>query len=477
MSAALSVTNPRTGEADFRITPVGADGMQAMAARARAAQPDWLALGAEGRAQALLRFADALEAAAPSVIEALERDTGRRRIAGQEVMGVVGALRGWSQLGPMLLAGLDDADWTKGRAKPHFQHRNDHVPYALVGVISPWNFPMTLSFIDTVPALMAGACVIVKPSEVTPRFAESLRPVIETAELSDIVQFAQGAGETGAALVGVADCICFTGSVETGRKVAVGCAQRLIPANLELGGKDPLIIAPGADLDAATTLALRASVLATGQACQSIERVYVPDDLLPEFVELLTEKAEAVTLNSQDIARGHIGPFIDPRQSAVVAAQIEDAVARGATLHCGGVVRRDGGGHWMEPTVLSGVTHDMAVMREETFGPVIPVMSYSTVDEAVELANDTEFGLSAGVFAANLDDALAIGRRIRAGAISLQDAALTGQYFEAGKQSFGASGLGGSRMGEDGLLRFFRKRAFIANTGAPLTLDDFAEEG
>ena len=469
----IPVTDPRTGEADTPIVPVTAQGMAEMAARARAAQADWNSRGMSGRAEALLRLADGVGAHADTIVSALERDTGRRRIARQEVLGVVGMMRGWSQLAPTL---LPEPHWVQGRAKPNFRHRVDHVPYALVGVVSPWNFPMTLSFIDTVPALMAGACVIVKPSEVTPRFAEALRPVIEAAGLSDILQFAQGAGQTGRALVGVADCICFTGSVETGRKVAVACAERLIPAHLELGGKDPLIVAPGADIEAASALALRSAVLATGQACQSIERVYVHRDDHDAFLSSLVAKAREVVPNMQAVDRGHIGPFIDPRQAEVVAAQIKDALAKGATLHTGGEVVGTGG-RWMPPTVLSGVTHDMAVMREETFGPVIPVMAYSTIEEAVALANDTSFGLSAGVFAADLDTAIAIGSRLRAGAISLQDASLTGQYFEAEKQSFGESGLGGSRMGAAGFLRFFRKRALIANTIAPLDLSDFAEEG
>jgi len=469
----FAVTNPRTGEADTRIVATDRDAMGAMAERARAAQTEWQARGMAERGEALMRLSNALEAHQATIAAALEHDTGRRRIAQQEVMGVVGAMRGWAQLAPTLLL---ESSWVQGRAKPNFKHRIDHVPYALVGVISPWNFPMTLSFIDTIPALMAGACVIVKPSEITPRFADVLKSVIKDVGLEDVLQFAQGSGITGAALVGVVDCICFTGSVETGRKVALGCAERLIPANLELGGKDPLIIAPGADLEAASSLALRSSVLATGQACQSIERVYVPAADHDDFLDRLIAKAKEVVPNMEAVDRGQIGPFIDPRQSAIVADQIADAIAKGAILHCGGDVMSSSGGHWMVPAVLSGVTHDMAIMIDETFGPVIPVMAYDTIEEAIALANDTAFGLSAGVFAKDLDSAAAIGSKLHAGAISLQDAALTGQYFEAEKQSFGQSGIGGSRMGAAGFSRFFRKRALIANTVAPLELSDFAEE-
>lgn len=472
MSEILDIKNPRTGEVDYHITAVTAQGISDIAAKARAAQNDWLASGLEARCKAIHKFADLLETHSASVIQALEIDTGRRMLARAETLGVIGNLRAWAGLAPTL---MPTPGWTQGRAKPNFKHMNDYVPYAVVGVISPWNFPMTLSFIDAIPALLAGAAVMVKPSEVTPRFADAVTPIIKAAGLENQLIFVQGGGETGAALIDHVDCVCFTGSVPTGRKVALKAAENLIPANLELGGKDPLIITEDADLDAATSLALRASVLATGQACQSIERVYVPSTIYETFVEQLAEKAKAVKLNYPDISNGHIGPFIFDRQASIVAAQIEDAKTKGAKVLTGGEILTHGGGRWLEPTVIADVTHDMDIMREETFGPVIPVMGYDTIEEALRLANDTEFGLSGAVFAGNIDAAKAIGKHIEAGAISLMDGALTGQYFEAGKQSFKNSGLGGSRMGINGFLRFFRQKAYIANTTAPLTLEDFAE--
>ncbi|MEM9601167.1 MAG: aldehyde dehydrogenase family protein, partial [Pseudomonadota bacterium] len=313
--------------------------------------------------------------------------------------------------------------------------------------------------------------------EVTPRFADALLPVIAEAGLSDIIAFVQGDGATGAALMPNVDCVCFTGSVATGRKVALAAAENLIPANLELGGKDPLIITPNADMEAATSLALRASVLATGQACQSIERVYVQRNDYDNFVSQITEKAKNISFNFPDISFGDIGPFIFHRQAAIVSDQIEEAKAKGARILTGGVVERHGGGYWMAPTVIRDVTHDMAIMCEETFGPVIPVMAYDAIKEAIALANDTDFGLSGAVFAGSIEEAHEIGQQINAGAISLMDGALTGQYFEAPKQSFKASGLGGSRMGADGFRRFFRQKAYIANTTCPLTIKDFSENG
>ena len=316
---------------------------------------------------------------------------------------------------------------------------------------------------------------MIKPSEVTPRFADVVTEAIMAAGMADYLRIVQGGGETGAALVDHVDTVCFTGSVATGRKVAIRAAQNLIPANLELGGKDPLIILPSADLEQAATLALRASVLATGQACQSIERVYIAREDHDTFLSLLIAQAEKAELNYPDIDAGHIGPFIFEKQASIVAAQIKDAISKGAVLHTGGEILSHGGGQWMRPTVLSGVTHAMDIMRDETFGPVIPVMAYDTTEEAIALANDTQFGLSAAVYGRSIEEAREVAGHIDAGAISLMDGALTGQYFEAGKQSFKNSGLGPSRMGANGFLRFFRQKAYIANTATPLTLDDFAE--
>lgn len=473
-SRTLSVINPRTGEPDYEIEATDASGVAAVARRLRAAQPGWRGRGIDARGVALRTFADTLEQHADSVAKALEIDTGRRRLARSEVDGVIGMLRGWSMLAPTL---LPEADWIQGRAKPHFKHQTDYVPYQLTGVISPWNFPITLSFIDAVQALMAGSCVLIKPSEVTPRFADALVPVIAEAGLADVIAFVQGDGATGAALIPNVDCVCFTGSVPTGRKVALAAAEHLIPANLELGGKDPMIITASADMDQASTLALRASVLATGQACQSIERIYVSRNDYERFVTQLSDKSKDISFNYPDISLGDIGPFIFYKQAEIVSRQIEDAKSKGATVLSGGVIERHGGGYWMAPTVIRDVTHDMDVMREETFGPVIPVMAYDTIDEAITLANDTAFGLSGAVFAGSVEEAHAVGQQIDAGAISLMDGALTGQYFEAPKQSFKASGIGGSRMGADGFRRFFRQKAYIANTVCPLTIKDFSENG
>jgi acyl-CoA reductase-like NAD-dependent aldehyde dehydrogenase len=324
---------------------------------------------------------------------------------------------------------------------------------------------------------MAGCAVMLKPSEVTPRFIGPLKEAIAAVPaLAQVFAIAPGDGATGAAVLDKVDCVAFTGSVATGRKIAVRAAERLIPAFLELGGKDPMVVLNGSDMDAAVDAALRGSTVSTGQACQSIERIYVARPMFEAFVERLTAAAKSARLNLSDIAVGEIGPIIFEKQADILAHQLKDAVAKGAKVHCGGRIETHGGGLWLRPTVLTGVTPDMAVMRDETFGPIMPVTPFDTEEEAIALANATEFGLSAAVFGPTLEAAEAVGRRIDAGAISLNDAALTALFHEAPKQNFKASGLGPSRIGPEGLTRYVRRKALIANTARPAPLSAFRED-
>lgn len=472
MTRALTARNPRTGEHDYSFSVTDPSDLKACTLKMRAAQKEWAALNLGERSDRLLEFASALTTHKAEIASALEADTGRRRIAGMEVDGVIGSIHGWTSQAPHLLP----AGWTEGRTNKALRHTPQFVPYELVGVISPWNFPLTLSMIDTIPALLAGSTVLIKPSEVTPRFSKPLKKAIETAGLSDMLGLIEGDGETGAGLIEQVDAVCFTGSVATGRKVASAAAGQFIPAFLELGGKDPLIITETANLDHASDAALRGSVLSTGQACQSIERIYVSETVAEPFIERLVAKAEAARLNWPDINTGEIGPLIFDKQADILSAQISDALGKGATLRTGGTIETHGGGLWLRPTVLTNVTHEMSVMREETFGPILPVMTYKDEIEAIALANDTDYGLSAGVFAGTLEEAERIGRQIDVGAVSLNDAALTALFHEAEKQSFKLSGMGASRMGPAGFQRFLRRKALIANSGAPMPLSAFSED-
>jgi acyl-CoA reductase-like NAD-dependent aldehyde dehydrogenase len=471
----LDVRNPRTGTLDYSLEPLGPSEIADSALRLKSAQAAWAATAPEQRSHLLRRWADAIEAAADAIAAALTEDTGRRGISGIEVQGTARLIRRWADTAPALIARHQASE---GQTSiPTITARTRLVPYKLVGVISPWNFPLTLALIDAIPALAAGCAVLVKPSEVTPRF---IRPLMEVThqvpEIAAVLNVIEGDAATGAELIRHVDFVCFTGSVATGRKVGEAAARAFIPASLELGGKDPMIILASAEPERAAAIALRASVLNSGQACQSIERIYVARQIAEPFLSALVDQAEKVRLNADDIGSGEIGPFIFARQAEIVRDQIEQARAQGAKLLTGGTVEELGGGLYLRPTVLRDVTPDMSIMSEETFGPVLPVTVFDTVDEAVMLANSGDFGLSAAVLAGTADEAESVAARLEAGAVSINDGALTSMVWEAEKSSFKLSGLGPSRMGESGMMRFFRRQALIRQSGSAAPIAAFAEE-
>ena len=317
-----------------------------------------------------------------------------------------------------------------------------------------------------------GGCLIALMS---PRFVEPLMDTIRAVpELAEVFTFITGDARTGQQLIQQIDMLCFTGSVPNGRKVAVACAERLIPAYLELGGKDPAIVTATADLDAAATAVLRGAAFGTGQVCFSVERVYVHADAHDAFVAALVAKADAVRLNYPDINDGEIGPFGFDRQARIADEHLADALAKGAVLKTGGSSQVLGaesgvsGGHFMRPTVLIEVSHDMLVMTEESFAPIMPVMRYRTEDQAVALANDTHYGLSASVIAGTPEEAARIAERVNAGTIALQDTFLIlFKTRDVGTSSFADSGLGGDRTGPGSILRFLRKKALMTQSAPP----------
>jgi acyl-CoA reductase-like NAD-dependent aldehyde dehydrogenase len=309
--------------------------------------------------------------------------------------------------------------------------------------------------------------VIVKPSEITPRFVAPLMMTLNTIpQLRDVLNFVEGAGQTGAALIEDVDLICFTGSLETGRLVAENAAINFIPAFLELGGKDPAIVLESADLDLATSAILYASVANTGQSCSAIERIYVAESIFEEFYHQLITKAHQLSLAYPTIESGEIGPIISEKQAAIINDHLQDAISKGAVIHCGGKVEELGGGWWCRPTVMTEVNHSMKIMSEETFGPIMPVMSFANIEEAINLANDSIYGLSAAVFAESEELAMEVANKIEVGVININDAGLTSLINEGDRNAFKFSGLGGSRIGTIGLNRFLRKKAFLTKTNS-----------
>jgi len=471
----IPVKNPRSGEVDYHVTPPSREQIVEKCQSLRAAQIDWANAPLADRMGIMLKWADAVESHRDAIVKAESIDTGRWRISSESPDAVIWGIRGWCDRAEDIINGALEVGASS--TMPSVKLTQQLVPYSLLGVISPWNFPMMLSTIDAIPALIAGSAAIIKPSEVTPRFIEPLMESIAAVpELEKVLTYVAGGGQTGQDMIDNVDIVCFTGSVPTGRKVAEACARNFIPAFLELGGKDPVIVTKSADLERATDAVLRGSVHATGQICFSIERVYVDEEIHDDFVEKLIKKTDEISLNDSDIHQGHVGPLIFDKQASIIDKQLDDAVAKGAKIRSGGKSQEIKGGRYVQPTIVTNVNHDMTLMRDETFGPVMPVMKFSSVNEAVGLANDTEFGLSAAVIAGDAQEAMDIGKRINAGGVSLMDTTLTGSILrDAEKTSFNLSGLGGSRMGGASILRFYRKKALMVNPEMPVKLQDLHE--
>ncbi len=468
----MKIRNPRTGAYDYELIEDTPKMVANKATEIRLAQKNWKDRTINERVAVLQKWLKSFTEFQTEISEQLAIDTARKRISKVETGGIIGLMKAWTYRAPQLYSPPEER--TSASAST-VQIGQQWVPYGLVGVISPWNFPLLLALIDTIPALLAGCGVLLKPSEVTPRFMDGLEKSIQAVpELASVLKLVRGGAEAGKAVVHIADAICFTGSVSTGKKIGVVCAERFIPAFLELGGKDPAIVLDDADLAVATDAVLRSCVGATGQACQSLERIYVDEKIYDAFVAEITKKAAAVTLTTNP-NEGQMGPLIFEKQAEKIQNQINDAVAKGAKVLSGGKVENRDGGLWCAPTVLVDVDHSMDVMVEETFGPLIPIMSYSTEEQALEWANDSVFGLSASVFSKNREKAIGIASQIEAGAISINDGSLTNKVYDAEKNSFKESGINGSRMGDAGFLRFFRKKALLIQTAHPETMDHFEE--
>ena len=470
--AMLEVRNPRTGQIDHTLAVSSRAEVAKKAARLQANQSAWEAMGVEGRCGMMARWLGAVKARAGDIGEADAVDTGGCHTSYIQGFITMGNIAGWLEDAP---AAFESLKWQgMSTSMPTVEIESQVVAYPLVGVISPWNAPLMLALLDAVPALFAGSAVLLKPSEVTPRVIETLfETVREVPELAAVFDYVTGPGEVGQGVIAEANTICFTGSVPTGRKVAVACAERLIPCNLELGGKDPCIVTETADLERAATSVLRGAVYATGQVCYSVERVYVHESVHDAFVEKLVEKAKAVRLNADNPRAGHIGPFTFAPQADIVMRHLEDAKAKGAKVLTGGEIEDIGGGLYMLPTVLTGVTHAMTIMQDETFGPCIPVMAYKDTEEAIRLANDTQFGLTASVIAGSAEEAKAIGRRINAGGVFLQDTFLTfAKLGTFGSDSFGCSGYGAPRIGPESLRRFLRRKSLLTQAGPVADIQD-----
>jgi acyl-CoA reductase-like NAD-dependent aldehyde dehydrogenase len=458
----IPVENPATGEIVATVPDLGADAVAQMAASARSAQPGWEALGFEGRGRVLLRAQKWLMDNSEQVIATIISETGKtfEDASLAEISYAGNAFGFWAKQAPEYLADervKSGQLLVKGK-KLILRYR----PLGLIGVIGPWNYPLTNSFGDCIPALAAGNSVILKPSEVTPLtsmlMAEGLR---ECGLPENVLQIATGRGQTGAALVEEVDMIMFTGSTATGRKVAEAAARRLIPASLELGGKDPMIVLSDADLERAANFATYYSMQNAGQTCISIERAYVEAPVYDEFVAKVSEKVRALRVGvPQGPGSVEVGAITFPPQLQTIEDHVSDAVDRGAHVLAGGHTVKTGGGRFYEPTVLVDVDHTMKIMTEETFGPTLPIMKVADSEEAVRLANDSPYGLGSSVFTRDTERGEQIARQLQTGAANVNDAMINYTVLELPMGGAKASGLG-SRHGAGGIRKYTSQQAIV----------------
>jgi len=455
----ISVKNPATGApvADYPVAD--REAVAAAAARARRAQPGWAAVGFAERARILRQVRDKLVDEKDRICAVVSGETGKPHhdVITNELLFLCDAIGFWGKRAARYLS--DE------RARPHLlKNKRAYVsyhPYPVVGIIGPWNFPFNLTIGEAIPALMAGCTVIIKPSEVTPGSALLGAELAAAAGLpSGVLQVVTGYGETGQHVIDFADMICFTGSVATGRKVAERCGQLLKPVTLELGGKDPMIVLRDADLERASSACVYGGLVNAGQVCISVERVYVEEPVYDAFVQKVVDKVRHVRQGPPGAGLVEVGAMTFPPQIDKVERHVADAMAHGARVLVGGKRRTDLPGLYFEPTVLVDVNHDMDVMRDETFGPVIPIMRVRDEEEAIHLANDSRYGLDASVWTKDLARGARVARRVQSGAVCVNDVMVNFAVTEVPMGGWKESGVG-HRHGPGGIRKFCAQQTVV----------------
>ena len=434
--------NPATGEVSARIEATPATALPDYFKRAREAQVSWKDWQARDRCRSLRSLRDAMFEGRDEIIEVVTREAGKPRVEAifAELMLALDTAEFLSRRAP---------GWLRPQRVPHHNvamkaksGRLTFEPHGIVAIISPWNYPFSIPMGQAMAAVAGGNAVLLKPSELTPATGALVGDLFQRAKFPlNLVQVIQGGGDIGAALIEAGpDKVVFTGSVATGQRIAEVCARKLIPTVLELGGKDAMIVLSDADLEIASSAAVWGGFTNCGQACLSVERIYVQQNVAQKFVDLCVAKTKKLRLGPASDPDAEIGPMIRLRQVEKVEEQLREAVSRGATVLTGGKRREDLGANFLEPAVVTNVNHSMQLMRDETFGPVIAIQPFSTVDEAVALANDSPFGLSASVWTRDSRRGREIAARLRAGSVMVND---VGSYYGICEAPHGGSGASG----------------------------------
>src|SRR5215213_7480008 len=444
--SALESFNPATGELIGTVETITPAKVQGIVDDVAEVQPFWAALSLEDRARYMRRAVDVLLEDIDEIAELLTNEQGKPRVESytMELLPTVDSLKWIADNGPSILS---DEKLSMPIILKSKSAKFTYEPIGVVGVIAPWNYPWSIPFGEVAIALMAGNGVVLKPASLTPLLGERIRAVFEKGGLPEgLVRVVHGGGAVGDALArSSVGKVFFTGSVEVGRKVGAVCAESLKGSVLELGGKDPMIVCADADLDNAISGAVWGGFANAGQTCSGIERVYVMRSVADRFVEGVVREAEKLQLGNPLDWNTAIGPMTSEDQYEIVCDLIEDSVASGATKRCGGPVEVPGlPGKFVAPTVLTGVTHEMRIMREEIFGPVLPIVVVDTEQEAIDLANDSEFGLGASVWTKDRQRGARIARRIESGMVWVNDHSFSHGACQCAWGGVKDSGLGRS---------------------------------
>ena len=455
----IEVHNPATGGLVGTIDVASAEDVAETVARVRGNQPAWEALGNDGRYHWLGKLRDWTLDNLEEISDSIQAETGKvRGDIASELLYVAELINFYGRNAEKFIGEETVRPQSAVVAAKKLVIR--YRPHPVVGVISPWNFPLSMALGDSIPALQAGAAVVVKPSEFTPlSLIEVINAWKNEIGAPDIFDCVLGTGEVGGHLVDEADCVQFTGSDRTGRKVMARAAETLTPVSLELGGKDPMIVLADADVERAANAAAWGSMFNSGQVCLSVERIYVEEPLYDEFVAKLTKKVDDLRQGPDGrTPEKDVGAITSPNQRSVIEDHVDDALANGARAVTGGKAG-DGPGDYYEPTVLVDVDHSMKVMRDETFGPVVGVMKVRDSEEAIRLANDTRYGLAASVFGEK-NRAESVARRIEAGSVNVNDVISNMLAIGVPMGGWKQSGIG-FRHGEYGIKKYCRPESIV----------------
>ena len=449
----LDIEAPFTGET-FGTLPMGtADDVSEAARQARAAQQSWSKQSFRERARIFLRFHDLIFQRKDEILDLIQMETGKARNHAYEEIGDAAIV----------------ARYYAFNARKHLKSRKrkgiypiltatreQHAPVGLVGFITPWNYPLTLGITDAIAALMAGNGALLKPDRQTPFTALWAVDLLYQAGLpADLLQVVVGKGSVlGQPIIESVDYLAFTGSTGTGRLLAAATGEKLIGCTMELGGKNPMVILDDANLSRAARVAVWDCFSSTGQLCVSIERILIQSTIYDEFVRLFAEETQSLKLGASFDYSADIGSLISAEQLEKVRSHVEDAVMKGAKVAAGGRPRPELGPYFYEPTILENVTEEMALFAEETFGPVVSLYRFESIDEAVEKSNSSTYGLHASIWTRDTARGRRVASGLKAGTVSINDTyRSTWGSIDAPMGGFKDSGLG-RRHGAAGIVKY-----------------------